>query len=146
MFGNLDRAADLNSLSIAELLQSGALSDTIALLFCVSISLDSKARNFWNRSSNLRLPGESNVKQQAWSVMSALLVAAALAAVASGIVTGCIAYILISFRHGGHVLASRTGHGSLALIVVTPAASRRRPLPRAHMHGVRRPLQPSLAH
>ncbi len=51
--------------------------------------------------------------------MSVLLVTALLAATASVIATGCVAYILISFRRSGHLMASRLGRQRLALVLVS---------------------------
>jgi hypothetical protein len=51
--------------------------------------------------------------------MSVLLVAALLAATASVIATGCVAYILISFRRSGHLMASRVRRQRLALVLVS---------------------------
>lgn len=60
-------------------------------------------------------------------VMSALLLAATLAATASALATGCVAYILISFSRSGALLASRTSQRSYALMLAAPVnASRRR--------------------
>lgn len=78
--------------------------------------------------------------------MSVLLVAAAVSAAASAVVTGCVAYILISFWRSGHLMASRIGHGALALVVVTPDQSRRHRIPTARAIGVRRPLRAALVH
>jgi 2-methylaconitate cis-trans-isomerase PrpF len=60
--------------------------------------------------------------------MSVLLVAAALAATASALITGLIVYILISFARSGRLLASRIGHPSFALVVVAQVDSRRQNL------------------
>jgi hypothetical protein len=80
--------------------------------------------------------------------MSALLVAAALATAASVIVTGCITYILISFRRSGHLMAVRIGRQSPELVLVTPQKSRRQPLPKTHAVALRarRQLRPAFAH
>jgi hypothetical protein len=80
--------------------------------------------------------------------MSALLVAASLATATSVIATGCITYILISFRRSGHLMASRVGRQSPALVLVRPESSRRQPMPktRAAVLGVRRQLRPAFAH
>jgi hypothetical protein len=51
--------------------------------------------------------------------MSILLVTALLAATASVIATGCVAYILISFRRSGHLMASRVRRQRLALVLVS---------------------------
>jgi hypothetical protein len=58
--------------------------------------------------------------------MSVLLIAAALAATASIIAAGAIAYILISFRRSGRVMASRVGYQSAALVLTGSEDSRRR--------------------
>ena len=78
--------------------------------------------------------------------MSVLLIAAGLAATASVIATGCVAYILISFRRSGHLLALRIGQQSPALVLVRP--QRRQPLPktRAEALRARRQLRPAFAH
>jgi hypothetical protein len=80
--------------------------------------------------------------------MSALLVAASLATAASVIATGCITYILISFRRSGHMMAARIGRQSPRLILVTPQNSRRQPLPKTHaaLLGAHRQLRPAFAH
>jgi hypothetical protein len=80
--------------------------------------------------------------------MSALLVAASFATTASVITTACIAYILISFRRSGHLLALRIGQQSPALVLAMLQHSRRRPLPntRAEALRARRPLRPVFAH
>jgi hypothetical protein len=80
--------------------------------------------------------------------MSALLVAAILAAAASAAITACVAYVLISFRHSGHLMASRIGRQAPALVLVTPQNSRRQRLPktRAAALGRRRQLRPAFAH
>jgi hypothetical protein len=70
------------------------------------------------------------------AVMSVLLVAALLAATASAITTGCIAYVLISFRRSGHLMASRVRRQRLALVLVTDA--RRQSLQR---RPARRPVR-----
>lgn len=67
--------------------------------------------------------------------MSVLLVTALLAATASVIATGCVAYILISFRHSGHLMASRVRRQRLALVLVSD--SRRQSLQR---RSARRPM------
>jgi hypothetical protein len=79
--------------------------------------------------------------------MSALLVAASLAATASAVITACIAYILISFRRSGHLMAARIGRQSPALVLVMPENSRRRSMPktRAAALRARRPLRPAFA-
>ena len=75
--------------------------------------------------------------------MSVLLIAAGLAATASVIATGCVAYILISFWRSGHLIASRIGNESLALVMIEPANARQRMQPAV----VRaRPLRPAHAH
>ena len=76
--------------------------------------------------------------------MSVLLVAAALAATASVIATGCVAYILISFWRSGHLMASRTGRQSLALVAIQPSDGRRVQTPAAQ-HG-RGHLRPAYVH
>jgi hypothetical protein len=80
--------------------------------------------------------------------MSALLVAASFATTASVITTGCIAYILISFRRSGHLMASRLGQHSPALVLAMPQQSRHQPLPktRAEALRARRHLRPAFAH
>jgi hypothetical protein len=80
--------------------------------------------------------------------MSALLVAASLATATSVIATGCITYILISFRRSGHLMASRVGRRSPGLVLVTPENSRRQPMPKTRpaVLGVRRQLRPAFAH
>ena len=73
--------------------------------------------------------------------MSVLLVAAALAATASIVATGCVAYVLISFWRSGHLMASRVGHQSLSIVVV-PSNSRRQyqqKMPPARARGRVRP-------
>jgi choline dehydrogenase-like flavoprotein len=57
--------------------------------------------------------------------MSVLLVAALLAALSSIITIGCVAYVVISFRRGGHLMASRVSRRPLALILVEAGASPR---------------------
>jgi len=75
--------------------------------------------------------------------MSVLLIAAGLAATASVTATGCVAYILISFWRSGHLMASRIGNESLALVMVEPANARQRMQP-APVRA--RPLRPAHAH
>jgi hypothetical protein len=76
--------------------------------------------------------------------MSVLLAAATLAATASVVATGCVAYILISFWRGSHLMASRTGRKSLALVTIQPSEGRRVQTPAAQ-HGHRQ-LRPAYAH
>jgi hypothetical protein len=77
--------------------------------------------------------------------MSVLLAAAALAATASVIATGCVAYILISFWRSGHLMASRTGSQSLALVMVEPANAHRQLQQMPAALPVRRQLRPAYA-
>jgi hypothetical protein len=78
--------------------------------------------------------------------MSALLVAASFATTASVITTACLAYILISFRRSGHLMALRIGQQSPALVLVRP--QRRQPLPKTPAEALRarRQLRPVFAH
>ena len=76
--------------------------------------------------------------------MSVLLAAASLAATASVVATGCVAYILISFWRSGHLMASRTGRQSLALVMVQPAHAQLQTT--AAALRVRRQLRPAYAH
>lgn len=78
--------------------------------------------------------------------MSALLVAASLASAATIVATGCMAYVLISFRRSGHLMASRVGRHSPALVLIVPQNARRQPLPRTRAYGTRRQLRPAYAH
>jgi hypothetical protein len=80
--------------------------------------------------------------------MSTLLVAASFATTASVITTACLAYILISFRRSGHLMALRIGQQSPALVLVRSQHSRRQPLPktRAEALRARRQLRPVFAH
>jgi hypothetical protein len=79
--------------------------------------------------------------------MSVLLVAAALAATASIVATGCIAYILISFRRSGHLMASRLGYQSPALVLAASGNSRRRQAPQIRSAlGAHRQSRPTFAH
>jgi hypothetical protein len=71
--------------------------------------------------------------------MSVFLVASAVAATASMIVTACIAYILVSFRLNGHLLASRTGRQPPALVLVAAKSARRRQSPKAPSFAIRQP-------
>jgi hypothetical protein len=81
------------------------------------------------------------------SLMSVLLVAAALAASASIVATGCIAYILISFRRSGHVMASRLGYQSPALVLAASENSRRRQTPKiGSALGAHHQPRPTFAH
>jgi hypothetical protein len=57
--------------------------------------------------------------------MSVLLAAAVLAAIASVITTGCVAYILLSFRRSGRMFASRIGRQQMVLVLVASEDSRR---------------------
>ena len=79
------------------------------------------------------------------SLMSVLLVAAALAATASIVATGCIAYILISFWRSGHVMASRLGYQSPALVLAASGHSRRRQAPKLRS-ALHRQSRPTFAH
>jgi hypothetical protein len=74
--------------------------------------------------------------------MSALLVAASFATTASVITTACLAYILISFRRSGHLMALRIGQQSPALVLVRPQHSRRQPLPKTRAEALRARRQP----
>lgn len=67
--------------------------------------------------------------------MSVLLASALLAAAASVIATGCVAYVLISFGRSGHLLSSRLGRQELSL--VTAGNSRRRRVPATHAVAAR---------
>jgi hypothetical protein len=80
--------------------------------------------------------------------VSGLLVAASLATAASVIATGCMTYILVSFRRSGHLMASRIGRQSPELVLVTPQKSRRQPLPKTPAAALRarRQLRPIFAH
>jgi hypothetical protein len=80
--------------------------------------------------------------------MSALLVAACLAATISALATACIAYVLISFRRSGHLMAARIGRQSPALVLVRSETSRRQPMPKSRAAALRarRPLRPAFAH
>jgi hypothetical protein len=79
--------------------------------------------------------------------MSALLVAASLAAAVSVLATGCIAYVLISFRRSGHLMAARIGRQSPALILVMCETSRRQPMPKTRPAALRARRQlPAFAH
>ena len=79
--------------------------------------------------------------------MSALLVAASVAAAVSALATACVAYILISFRRSGHLMAARIGRQSPALVLVRSETSRRQPMPKTRTAALRahRPL-PAFAH
>jgi hypothetical protein len=68
--------------------------------------------------------------------MSVLLVAALLAATASVIATGCVAYILISFLRSGHLMASRVRRQRLVLVLVSNS-----PRPSLQRRPARQPLR-----
>jgi hypothetical protein len=77
------------------------------------------------------------------SLMSVLLVAAALTATASVVATGCVAYVLISFASSEQLLASRIGRQSLSAVMVTPENARLRAVQKARAtraHKQPRPL------
>ena len=59
--------------------------------------------------------------------MSVLLAAATLAATASVVATGCVAYILISFRRSGNLFASRIGRQRLTVVLLTTKGPSRKP-------------------
>jgi hypothetical protein len=77
--------------------------------------------------------------------MSVLLLAAALAATASVVATGCVAYILISFWRSGHLMASRVSNQSLALVMVEPANGHRQLQQMPAAAPVHRQLRPAYA-
>jgi hypothetical protein len=67
--------------------------------------------------------------------------------VASIVATGCIAYILISFRRSGHLMASRLGYQSPALVLAASGNSRRRQAPQIRSAlGAHRQSRPTFAH
>lgn len=79
--------------------------------------------------------------------MSVLLLVAALAASASIVATGCIAYILISFWRSGQLMASRVGFQSPALVLAASGKSRRRQTPKVRSAlGAHRRSHPTFAH
>jgi hypothetical protein len=78
--------------------------------------------------------------------MSVLLVAAALAATASVVATGCIAYILISFWRSGQLMASRVGYQSPALVLAANGNSRRRQPPKIRATMGAHQSRPTFAH
>ena len=79
--------------------------------------------------------------------MSLLLITAVVAATVSAIATGGVAYIVISLRRSGHLLASRVGRQPLTLALIAAEHSPRRQAPKAaaavRAHGRR--LQPAAA-
>jgi len=79
------------------------------------------------------------------SLMSVLLVAAALTATASVVATGCVAFILISFARSGQLLASRIGRQSLSAVIVTPENARLRAVQKARASRVREQPRPLFA-
>jgi hypothetical protein len=57
--------------------------------------------------------------------MSALSIAALLAAATSIVATGCLAYIVVSFTRSADLIASRVGRRPRTLVVVATTSTRR---------------------
>jgi hypothetical protein len=73
--------------------------------------------------------------------MSVLLVTAGVAALALIFTIGSVAYVLISFRRSGHLLASRIGRQPLALVVIAGETSARRQPSKARSVAAQRQLR-----
>ena len=124
----------------------------MALFFCIAIgSAYTDCCGATQKSEPLLEPGvglgsDTLTPNMHGPAMSLLLIAAVTAATVSAIATGCIAYLVISFRRNGHLLASRVGRQPLTLILVAAENSPRRQAPKSvagRVYGQR--LQPVAA-
>ena len=120
----------------------------MALLLRVGIAFVSQRRaEMGTKARTFRCPASQTLNNTRGSLMSVLLLAAALAATASIVATGCIAYILISFHRSGQLMASRVGYQSPALVLAASGNSRRSQTPKVRSAlGAHRQSRPTFAH